>query len=412
MKKLLLIGDSPDCPSGFGRATREILDRVRDRYEVTVLGINHRGDPSSTPYPIYTAAAGGDAFGIGRLLWMCDLVKPDVIVIMQDGWYFPYYFRELRKKKATYEYEAPEHAAIPVVGAIAVDGKNFNGDWIKDLTLSVFWTQFALDEARLGGFAGPSKVIPLGVDTDVFYPVAREGAMDRQKLGMVKDKFIVGNVNRNQPRKRWDLTLRYFAEWVHRFHVTDACLFLHSAPTGDQSVNVRDLAKYYGILDRVIIYTPEPFYGKADDDMRDVYNCFDVLMTTTQGEGMGLPTLEAMACRVPCIVPEWAALGEWAKGAAAMIPCTSTAPQSFSPVVNVIGGIADEKMFIAALDTLYRDVQHRAAVANLGYARACELRFRWSAIGEQWIAALDALFVMPTATVEIWQDLKASEVQV
>lgn len=415
MKKILYIGDSPECPSGFGRATREILNVVNPHYDVTVLGINHRGDPGTVPYPVYTAAAGGDVFGIGRLLWMCDLVKPDVIIIQQDGWYFPYYIATLRKRSpTTFEYEYPDHAAIPVIGAVAIDGKNFDGQWIEDLSYSVFWTQFAQSEARKGGYAGASKVIPLGVDLKTFYPVNREQAMERQRVSLIlRDKFVVGNVNRNQPRKRWDLTIRYFAEWVHSRNVQDAMLFLHSAPTGDQSINVQSLAKYYGVHNRVVLYTPEPFYGKPDEDMRDVYNCFDVLMSTTQGEGMGLPAMEAMACKVPCILPEWSAFGDWAKGAAALVPCTSTALQTFSPTVNVIGGVAGEREFVEALDVLYRDRGHRQVIAQRGFERVSEPRFRWEIIGQQWIEVISSV-VTPAAPIvgnEIWQELKSEAVR-
>jgi glycosyltransferase involved in cell wall biosynthesis len=167
------------------------------------------------------------------------------------------------------------------------------------------------------------------------------------------------------------------------------------------------------VLDKVVIYVPEPFYGKADEDMRDVYNCFDVLISTTQGEGMGLTAMEAMACGVPCILPDWSALGEWARGAAMLIPCTSTAPQSFSPSVNVIGGVADEKMFIVALEKMYREKDHRKVVANYGLARMSEDRFRWSNIGDRWLETLDDLFAeKPETPTEIWQDLKAKEVPV
>ena len=67
MKKLLWIGDGPDCPSGFGRATREILDVLKEHYDVTVLGLNHLGDPGTVPYPVYSCFPGGDMFGVGRL---------------------------------------------------------------------------------------------------------------------------------------------------------------------------------------------------------------------------------------------------------------------------------------------------------------------------------------------------------
>lgn len=409
MKKLLFIGDGPDCPSGFGRATREILAHVCMEYDVTVLGINHRGDPGTVPYPVYTAAAGGDAFGIGRLLWMCDVVKPDIIVIQQDGWYFPHYVSELRKRTDTYEYENPEYAAIPIVGAVAVDGKNFHGEWIKDLSMAVFWTQFALSEARAGGYAGPAKVIPLGVDTSTFHPLDRDLAMERQQIGEFKDKFVVGNVNRNQPRKRWDLTIRYFSKWVHEYGITDARLFLHSAPTGDQSTNVVDLARYYGVANHTVLYTPEPFYGKPDDSMCELYNCFDLLISTTQGEGMGLPAMEAMACGRPCLLPDWSAFGDWAKGAAALVPCTSTALQSFSRSVNVIGGIPDEKQFIHALHTLYSDKSHRELVASLGYQRVNEEMFRWDNIGREWVDLLDSVLTPAPLLVtgDVWQELKA-----
>jgi glycosyltransferase involved in cell wall biosynthesis len=386
-------------------------------YDVTVLAVNFRGDPEGYPDflrgRMWAAAGGNDAIGVGRLLWMCDRVKPDVIVIQNDGWFIPYYIAQLRKRKPSGEYLFPEHAAIPVVAAVAVDGKNFRGAWIKDVTLAIFWTQFALDEARIGGYAGDARVIPLGVDMETFYPVERQGALERQQATGLKDFFVVGNVNRNQPRKRWDLTIKYFAEWVHSRNITDAELFMHAAPTGDESINVQQLAQYYGILDRLALCQPETFYGKPDDDMRDTYNCFDAYITTTQGEGFGLTTLEAMACGVPCILPAWSALGDWAKGAAALVPCTTTALQSDQTVngTAVIGGVADQRAFIEALDALYRDKHQRKVVANLGLARAREPQFRWDSIGAEWVGALDALFAAPEQVNgdEIWQELKPAQ---
>lgn len=408
MSKLLFVGDA-GCPSGFARATHEILDHVRFEHDVTVLGVNYRGDPHNYPYPIYAAAAGEDSLGVGRLVWMCKRVQPDVIIIQSDGWFFPYYVAALRKRKPSGEYVTPEFAAIPIIGAIAVDGKNFRGEWIKDLTLAIFWTQFGLNEARIGGYAGPAKVIPLGVDQTMFYPVAREGALHRKKIDMLKDKFIVGNVNRNQWRKRWDLTLKYYSEWVRSRNVKDAQLFLHTAPTGDDNVNVFQLAKYYGITDQLALNQPEIFYGDTDEDMRDTYNCFDVAISTTQGEGMGLTAMEAMACGVPCILPEWSALGDWAKGAASMIPCTTTAMQSFTSVNGcaVIGGVPDERVFIEALDLHYRDKDHRKLVGDIGRNRVLEDRFTWRDIGEKWIEAIDSVLQEPEVhNDEVWQEVK------
>lgn len=408
MKNLLFIGDAA-CPSGFARATHAILDTLMNHYNVTVLGINYRGDPHNYPYPIYAAAVGGDSLGVGRVPWMCEQVKPDVIVVQQDGWFIPYYIAALRKKLSNGEYAFPEHAAIPVVAAVAVDGVNFRGQWIKDVSLAVFWTQFGLNEARRGGYTGEATVIPLGVDLDTFYPVDRNEALDRKKAGTLKDRFIIGNINRNQYRKRPDLMIQYFADWIKSRKIKDATLFLQTAPTGDDTVNIVELARYHGVVNQLALCEPEIFYGQSDDDVRDTYNCFDVNITTTQGEGMGLTTLEAMACGTPCIVPDFSALGDWANGAAAMVPCRSNALQSVSSVNGsaVLGGVADESAFINALDTLYANEDHRVMLANAGRMRAMEDRFRWSNIGNAWVEALDNLLstkhVEPT---EIWQDLK------
>jgi len=381
MKKLLWVGDGPDCPSGFGKATREIVDVLRESFDVTILGMNYRGDPSSVPYvksqqvPVYAAAVEGDSFGVKRLIWMCDLVKPDVIFIQQDGWNLPMYTGQLSRFK--------EYVNVPVVASVAVDGKNFCGGWMSGVSSAIFWTQFALDEARAGGYVGPATVIPLGVDTSVYHPGDKYEA--RLRLGLPRDlddAFIVGNVNRNQWRKRWDLTVKYFAGWIKQKNVRDAWLYLHTAPTGDTGCDVKSLAKYYGVLDRLITMEPPTWYGVEESSMRDTYNAFDVAISTTQGEGFGLTALEAMACGVPVVLPDWSAFGCWAKGSAWLVPCTSTAIGP--PFVNVIGGVPDEAQFTRALNRLYLD---RPALKQNGQAALeCAQRpaYRWRTIGEQY----------------------------
>lgn len=371
-KNLLWVGDA-GVPSGFARATHEILNVLYPDYNVTVLGMNYRGDPHEYPYKLYAAFAGGDFFGVGRLIWMCDLVKPDVIVIQNDGWNFPFYIEQLQSAK--------EYKNVPVVAIVAVDGKNFRGEWLDGVSYAIFWTQFALDEARDGGFKGPARVIPLGVDLTTFYPVDKREARTNRRLDPLLEAFIVGNVNRNQPRKRWDLTLRYFAEWLKTSKPENAWLYLHTAPTGDTGIDVVRLAKYYGIIENLALAEPPTWYGSPDAAMRDTYCSFDVNITTTQGEGMGLTQLEAAACGVPIIAPDWSALGEVFNGLAAhLITCTTIA---VGPpyTTNVIGGVADEDEFIRALDDIYCDHDMRKQYGAAALRRASESRFRWANIG-------------------------------
>ena len=380
MKKLLWVSDAA-CPTGFARATHEILDVVRHSYDVTVLGMNYRGDPHPYPYPIYACMPGGDGFGVGRLIWMCDLVRPDVIVFQNDGWNIPAYMARLKLVE--------DYAKIPVIATLAVDGKNFQGKWLDGVSHAVFWTRFALGEARAGGYLGPASVIPLGVDLNNYYPMEKHEARALKGVPTeLQDSFIVGNVNRNQPRKRWDLTIRYFAQWASSEGIPDALLLLHIAPTGDTGVQPQQLAKYYG-LKNLLVIEPPMWYGVAENDMRETYNCLDVQITTTQGEGFGLTTFEGMACGVPQIVPAWSALKELTKDAAWQIPCSSTAIGS--PYVNVLGGVADEAEFMVALNALYRSKELRQEWGQKGLQRVREARFQWPEIGRQFKQVVDSV---------------------
>jgi D-inositol-3-phosphate glycosyltransferase len=396
MKKLLWIGDA-GVATGFAKATHEILGRLCQDFDVSILGINYRGDsdPRLEHFRMFSCAPGSlrgaDAFGLMRLIEVCDRVQPDLIVLQNDGWNIINYMEQLVR--------FPEHALIPVVAIVALDGKNFQGGWLEGVAHAVFWTDFGLAEARAGGYAGPASVIPLGVDLNLFSPrdkrEARLRRFGEKLVDKLPDMFVVGNVNRNQPRKRWDLTIRYFADWIKTWDVSNAFLYLHVAPTGDMGVDVRQLMQYYGVYDRLLLFEPPMWSGIPEEDMADVYSSFDVQITTTQGEGFGLTTMEGMACGVPQIVPDWSALGDVCKHAACLISCPTT--EIGPPYVNVLGGIADQAEFVNTLQALYAHREHRAIYRRLGLDLADEPRFRWNNIAEQYAALFESILFPASA---------------
>jgi len=377
--KLLWIGDA--CvATGFARATHHILEVVRRDWDVSVLGINYYGDPHPYPYHVYPCYPGGDIFGLGRMATLLTQLRPDLLVVQNDPWNIPEYLKRAGN--------------IPMVAKVAVDGKNCRGRGMNGIAMAVFWTKFAEVEARLGGYSGESAVVPLGVDLNTYTPGDRLEA--RKQLGLspkLHDAFIIGNVNRNQQRKRFDLCVQYFAEWLRTRKADNAYLFFHTAPTGDQGYDVKQLAQYYGIANHLILAEPDVGQGVSEADLPLTYRAFDVMLTTTQGEGFGLPTFEGMACGIPQIVPDWSALGELCEDAAIKVPCTtfSVTPNK----VNVIGGLPDKDGVLQALDELYYKPEQREAYREAGLKLVANPRYRWENIGVAFNEALERAVMYP-----------------
>lgn len=378
MKKLLWIGDAV-APTGFARITHQVLDVVRREWEVHVLGLNYLGDPHPYPYSIYPSWPGGDAFGTRRVKSLLDGINPDLIVIQQDPWNIPGYMSHIGDR-------------VPVVAALAIDGKNCRAsEYLKGVRHCIFWTDFGRLEAQRGGWTGPSSVIPLGVDLELYKPIDRLEA--RKQLGLpefLHEAFIVGNINRNQPRKRLDLCVQYFAEWIQRYAIKDAFLFLQLCPTGDLGYDVRQLKDYYDPGGRPWLIFVEPNIGIGVDErmLPFVYSSFDIQMTTTQGEGWGLTTMEGMACGIPQLVPIWSALGEWA-GAALGAKCSSTAVTPNKS--NTIGGVPDREQMIAGLQRLYTSRAAREQCSHDGLFLVKQEQFRWPNIGARYLEVLNGI---------------------
>jgi D-inositol-3-phosphate glycosyltransferase len=373
--RLLWCGDV-HCHSGFARVTHAVLERLVAHWEVHVLGINFFGDNHhDCPFQCYPANLGGDLYGLARYRQLVDTLQPDVVLILQDPWQVAKFLRLKRRER--------------VVAYMPLDSPNCqDGAALNTLDLALFYTQFGAHEAREGGYRGPAQVIPHGVDLSIYHPVSTVEARRHLGLPELAGAFVVGNVNRNQPRKRLDLSISAFARWVHAQRLPpEVYLWLHAA-NRDRGWDLRQLAKYYGIAERLILTSEQmtSFTGVKESDLKFVYSAADVQLSTTLGEGWGLSQLESMACLRPNIVPDWSALSEWAKDAAYLVPVSHTiaTPER----VNTIGGVVDETRLVAALDRFYREPELRLDYATRGYALAHRPAYRWEAIAAQFDQAL------------------------
>lgn len=395
-KKTLLVVADAAVATGFAKATHKYLDVVHHHYDTHVVGINYYGEPHDYPYKIWPpkSITGGDAFGVQRMAKLISKLRPSLVLVQNDVWNIPSYLRHCGN--------------VPMVAALAVDGKNCRGAGLNGLRHAIFWTKFGQAEAREGGYSGQSTVIPLGVDLDLYKPLDREACrellpFDRSDRDRIRGAFIIGNVNRNHPRKRLDLQISMFAEWIHTRQINDAFLFIHSAPTGDDAVDIGQLAQFFGIQNRILLFEPEVGGGIPEEKLPLLYNSFDLLCNTSQGEGWGLPAMEAMACGVPTLGGAWAAYPEWAESAMKLILCSEIACTPNR--INAVGGIIDRAATLAAWDDFYKTPELRQFHRQEGLKLVARPEFRWENIGERYLDVLDTALAYrtPMATEDIAQ---------
>jgi D-inositol-3-phosphate glycosyltransferase len=367
--RLLWIGDAL-VPTGFATVTHAVLNHLHHDWEVIVSGVNYDGSEHQLPYKVMPAWQGGDMWGMNRFQDLCSEFDPAAVIINNDWW-----------NVAQFAKIAP--SGVPIMGYMPVDGGNLDPTAMSELNrlhAAVWYTDFGHRAAKEAGFTGRRHIIPHGIDTEMFQPTDRHAARQLLGLNVQPNAFIVGNVNRNQPRKRLDLTIQIFATWIKQHNIANAHLLLHCAQK-DTGWDLRKIAAYYGVADRLLLTGAEDIRDLREArELKDIYNCLDVQMTTTLGEGWGLTTMEGMACGIPQIVPDSSALGEWAVPAM-KIPCSRTL---FHPEINTIGALVDEAPFVAALQKLYQSKAMRRRLSSEGLAHVRGEAFRWQNVAQKF----------------------------
>lgn len=147
----------------------------------------------------------------------------------------------------------------------------------------------------------PAGVIPNGVDTEDFHPIARPD----------NPEPILATVARLIPRKGIDLLIQACAN-LHREGIRFQC---HIAGDGPEEAALRNLARRSGIEDRVL------FHGRMEKEQLAQFlpHC-DVFILPSYAEGMSNATLEAMACGLPLLLTDTGGSRELIDGNGSIVP--------------------------------------------------------------------------------------------
>lgn len=316
--KFLLVSTHCQQYTGYSKVSWGILKELS---KVPWLAVTHFGfqkfpqqqfQPGYRAYPsnvrVIDAASlerpFEQGFGFTVLPDVIRKLNPDVVMIYNDMSVVSKFIAEMDKSGApkTFKLWVYCDQVYNCQNQMFIDMLNLKAERI--FAFSPFWKKCLKDQ----GVNRPLDVILHGFDSDIYVPLDR--AQARRDLQIPEDALLFLNVNRNQPRKRYDLLIMAFVELIVTYPNQNICL-LCICDKGDKGgwwlfdIFRRELAlRGVGVdrfMTRLMLTSQDMTF--TDEAINKFYNISDVGVNSAEGEGWGLCNFEGMGVGVPQVVP-------------------------------------------------------------------------------------------------------------
>jgi len=379
MAKILYCGDC-GVQTGFGRVAEYLIPALAQEHEVHSLAVNWHGDPSQMQQycMMYPAMAhGNDPFGAHRIRELIQKIKPDLVWVTNDIWVALSLWEQVKGMREEIGFKWFVYTPIDSYGLFP----DLTGPLMEWDGLATY-TQFANSELKLMGYEKPVHVVGHGTDFSKFFPLDKSQC--RAELGVPEDTFIVFNGNRNQPRKRIDLTLKAFIKFAK--DKPDARLWLNMG-SKDMGWDVVPLFKRiardedYDGTGKLILTSPHFSVDNCltIEQLNKVYNAVDVGINTCIGEGWGLVNTEHAATGVAQVVPDHTSLKEIFCGVPRIACHGSETDRNY----GLERMLPEPESAAEILTMYYEDRDKLAKDGEWCYNRVHEEAYTWPYIGKQ-----------------------------
>jgi glycosyltransferase involved in cell wall biosynthesis len=285
--------------TGYGQQSRLIVPRLLEQPEVDYIGIAaHTGlqygrvhSSGVDHIPFWNMGRSDDV-----LRKILQSVDADTVFTMADLWALSRDFggddEKGNRKYNWYPYCPIDSWPLSIENRIPLsksDGTLVNSIWGKKV-------------CEAAGFE--AHYIPHVVDTKVFRPLPDKRAL-RKKFGFPEEAFLVGMVAANKgniplPRKGFQFAFEAFVNFKKQN--PKAFLYLHTSlqPATSDDAELNRMAMLYGLNSDCVrglnVYLAT--LGVPEQELVEIYNCFDVLLSASLAESVNVPLLEAAACGV------------------------------------------------------------------------------------------------------------------
>lgn len=263
----------------------------------------------------YDAAANEDpkeeGFGFNKFKEYLEMVNPDVVMIYNDPLIIAKFLETIEYKKASSPFKLWIYVDQVYNGIAGVLMDKIRADADRVYAFTDSWAK-AL--AQYGTFSD-TKILEHAVDPFVFSKLSERERMSlRANMNIPKDAVVFLNINRNSQRKRLDLTIGGFAEFLSR-HPDKPYYLVLATGVNPQSGAYYDIQRIFQtevlerglpqqMLQRLLLIDTSGQNILGDDAVNGLYNAADIGMNTSDGEGFGLCQLEHMYTGAPQIVTD------------------------------------------------------------------------------------------------------------
>jgi glycosyltransferase involved in cell wall biosynthesis len=389
--KLLLVSTHTQQFTGYSKVSYNLIQQLS---KLPWLDITHYGfqkmpnaPPNYRPYPsnvdVIDAAATekpgqGQGFGFVALPDILRKKQPDVVMIFNDMSVNTKFLEEIRKSGIPRNFKVWVYCDQVYNTQLQGYLDILNRDADRVFAFSPYWKKCLKDQ----GITRPLDVILHGFDSKMFFPLPKE--LVRKQVGIPTDAFVLMNLNRNQPRKRYDILIMAFVELIVKYP-TKPIFLMCICDKGEKGgwwlfelyqreLKLRNVpVEQFG--NRLMVSAQDMIF--KDEDINMFYNIGDVGVNTADGEGWGLCNFEQMGCAIPQVVGDIGGFKEFCTSENSVLVKPKYRyyhPSAHSPV----GGEAeacDPHDFCLAMEEYLMDSEKRA---NHGRkARETVLSYTW-----------------------------------
>jgi glycosyltransferase involved in cell wall biosynthesis len=303
--RILWLSPSPYLNTGFGRASRQMLQGLYDKgFDVALLDLQWMAYPRR----MLKQELGFEAriYPANRMEYILRAVeefKPHALIAFGSIWVEPY--RSLAKLMRD-KYQSIKVAYYAPIEYITMS--EFFMDILVGAHMAIFPSRIAVK--LFGHHINPEHLayVPHGVDPKVFRRLKPEEMVDARDPDPSSFKFLF--VARNNLRKEHAVLMLAYRLLPSKLRRESMLMLFTPLQEMTPSANgfvpgwdIVRIARKYGVADRVISYNllAYPEWNLPDEELNKIYNLADVYVHPSSGEGFGIPIVEAMAAERPVI---------------------------------------------------------------------------------------------------------------